>query len=356
MERSCSAWNSIQQQVWLDLEHRHFSGVRVIRELRRICGGAARAAMPIVVTSLLDQPLQAATALGREIYATSQTPQVLLDFQLREISGELLFNWDAIDDVVPGGILDDMFEACCSLLATLSNSAEVWHAEHFALVPQRQLRRRAERGGQHGLLFVVDRQRRQRPDWVVGEIVTGVLLADGLSISSAPSQASGATDPSPGQEALIATRRLGRYRSDGTIEDLGSPELQLATTGLPYAIAGILEATAKKRAGCAHHPALERVVAGLCREMFGISKLGRDDNLFHMGADSLNLMRLCGRLREIFAMELPMKEIFDQPTISGICELITADRTEKAVAIAEALEQLTMADVEQILGADRVPQ
>src|SRR5205807_4510045 len=44
----------IQDGLWEGLDHRLVSGVRVMRELARAHGGAARALMPVVFTSTLN--------------------------------------------------------------------------------------------------------------------------------------------------------------------------------------------------------------------------------------------------------------------------------------------------------------
>lgn len=134
---------ALQEQLWKDLEHRHFTGVQVIRELMRMYGGAVGASMPIVVTSLLGQPSpHQVTAFGREVHAISQTPQVLLDFQIREVEGVLRFNWDSLDAMFPPGMLDDMFNAYCNLLHRLALDEASWHKERFQLVPRAQLEQR----------------------------------------------------------------------------------------------------------------------------------------------------------------------------------------------------------------------
>lgn len=134
---------SIQKQVIRDLEHRQFSGVRVLRELMRIQKGVSALA-PIVVTSLLGNPTRhEMTSFGREVHAITQTPQVLLDFQISEFEGELRFNWDSLDAHFPEGMLDDMFEVYCNILHQLAHS-ENWSKENFEMLPEWQLKQREE--------------------------------------------------------------------------------------------------------------------------------------------------------------------------------------------------------------------
>ncbi|WP_432195557.1 amino acid adenylation domain-containing protein [Streptomyces sp. bgisy027] len=136
---------SIQQQLWRDLEHRHFNGVDVLRQISRFQGASLRPVMPIVVTSLLGHPpRQQASALGRETYGVSQTPQVLLDVQIREIDRALHFKWDHLAAHFPAGMIETMFGAYVALVDRLIDDEAAWGHERFALVPEAQLRRRAE--------------------------------------------------------------------------------------------------------------------------------------------------------------------------------------------------------------------
>src|SRR5262249_45451543 len=59
-------------------------------------------------------------------HSISQTPQVWLDHQVSEDQGELLLNWDAVEELFPDGLLDDMFTAYLSLLGRLASTERAW--------------------------------------------------------------------------------------------------------------------------------------------------------------------------------------------------------------------------------------
>lgn len=137
--------HALRDQLNRDLEHGSFNGVRVLRELTRLHGVGAQAGMPIVVTSLLDYPVRRpVTDLGREIYSISQTPQVSLDVQLRELDGELRVIWDFVDGAFAPGFVDTAFGSYVGLLRRLTDTPEALHTRHFDLIPpaERELRRR----------------------------------------------------------------------------------------------------------------------------------------------------------------------------------------------------------------------
>ncbi|HEY6324239.1 MAG TPA: condensation domain-containing protein, partial [Thermoanaerobaculia bacterium] len=112
---------AIQERLWRDLDHRTFSGVRVLRELARGRGDAGAVAMPVVFTSTLTMAGAPSAALpGEAGYGISQTPQVLLDHQVGEHGGALVYNWDAVEELFPAGLLDAMFAAYGGLLERLA--------------------------------------------------------------------------------------------------------------------------------------------------------------------------------------------------------------------------------------------
>lgn len=132
--------SALQRQLWSDLEHLHFGGVRVMREIATRRGVASGAAFPIVVTSLLGQPPRHFhTALGDAVYTSTQTPQVTLDFQVAEVAGELRFSWDAVDEAFPEGMIADMFGAYVDLIERFVDDPGGWSRHRFDLVPDYQL-------------------------------------------------------------------------------------------------------------------------------------------------------------------------------------------------------------------------
>ncbi|MFI9154630.1 amino acid adenylation domain-containing protein [Streptomyces sp. NPDC053367] len=142
--------SAVQRQLMRDLEHAEFSGVRVMRELSRRGGSGPGATMPVVFTSALvlgggEDASSGIRFFGEEVYGVTQTPQVWLDHQVTEERGALLFNWDAVEELFPEGVLDDMFALYCRALERLADDASLWEADAGQLValPQRQAVQRA---------------------------------------------------------------------------------------------------------------------------------------------------------------------------------------------------------------------
>jgi amino acid adenylation domain-containing protein len=67
---------------------------------------------------------------------------------------------------------------------------------------------------------------------------------------------------------------------------------------------------------------IERSVAQLCEATLKIRSIGRRDNLFDLGVDSLTLMLLTARIEEEFNTHLAPAILFTNPTIAHLAELL----------------------------------
>ncbi|MFF4813798.1 amino acid adenylation domain-containing protein [Kitasatospora sp. NPDC001309] len=142
----------LQHQLLTDLDHGYVSGVEVLRELNRTRAGTGLASMPVVFTSTIGFSAQdasgegggaltALTALGRSGRLASssvRTPQVWLDHQALEEAGELVLNWDVVEEVFPDGVVDGMWEAYRELVRELCGEG-AWRRPAAVPVPAADL-------------------------------------------------------------------------------------------------------------------------------------------------------------------------------------------------------------------------
>ncbi|MEI9992982.1 MAG: amino acid adenylation domain-containing protein [Rhizomicrobium sp.] len=147
---------AIQEQLWRDIDHRAFGGVSVLRDMTRARSGHSHALMPIVFTSALsgDEAGDDVSWLGEEVFGSSQTPQVWIDLVARDADGELVLQWNAVEDMLPPGMSVDMVSALARLLAHLSTDREAgalsWPATATLLLPDAM---RATRGAANATEF-----------------------------------------------------------------------------------------------------------------------------------------------------------------------------------------------------------
>lgn len=116
------------------LDHRNYSGVRVLRDLRK-AGGDERGLVPVVFTSTVGVDEGQKPRVLRSVpgSAISKTPQVLLDVQLSPAGDGVSVDWDTRDGGFHPGVLDRAFADFRTLVVETAGAGTV------ASLPERTL-------------------------------------------------------------------------------------------------------------------------------------------------------------------------------------------------------------------------
>jgi acyl carrier protein len=87
---------------------------------------------------------------------------------------------------------------------------------------------------------------------------------------------------------------------------------------------------------------VEQTIADIWQEMLGIETIGIYDNFFELGGHSLLATQIIGRLRETFRFNLPLRALFESPTIRELAKVIEA-------GLVKEIEKLSDEEAEQLL-------
>ena len=76
----------------------------------------------------------------------------------------------------------------------------------------------------------------------------------------------------------------------------------------------------------------EDLLADIWATTLNCDRVGIDDDFFSLGGHSLLLVRIASHIHEVFALELPLRVLFEAPTVAGMAHQIEAARREGAAA------------------------
>ncbi|HEY0601305.1 MAG TPA: amino acid adenylation domain-containing protein [Herpetosiphonaceae bacterium] len=86
---------------------------------------------------------------------------------------------------------------------------------------------------------------------------------------------------------------------------------------------------------------LDEVLAQIWSELLGLHRVGVRDNFFELGGHSLLATQLATRILHTFQVELPLRRLFESPTIAGLHDVIEDLLIEKLASLSEdEVEQL----------------
>ncbi len=72
----------------------------------------------------------------------------------------------------------------------------------------------------------------------------------------------------------------------------------------------------------APHTARETVIAAIFGDVLGLDRVGRHDDFFEIGGHSLLATQVVSRLREAFEVEVPLRGLFECPTVALLAEQV----------------------------------
>ena len=163
------------------------------------------------------------------------------------------------------------------------------------------------------------------------------------------------------KEGIRAFERIFSYR--------GLPQVLVSTGDLHYRIDKWLhvesaESEEEGKSGTLHsrpdlptaftapENTLQEEIAAIWQNLLGIEPIGIYDDFFDLGGNSLMGTQLISQLRETFQVELPLRSLFEDPTISGVSKIISAGQEEAESGdmskIADMLDQMENMSEEEV--------
>jgi amino acid adenylation domain-containing protein len=103
--------------------------------------------------------------------------------------------------------------------------------------------------------------------------------------------------------------------------------------------------------------ALEISLAEMWQDILGVMRVGITDNFFALGGHSLLAMQLLARINKQFEVSLPLRHLFEAPTVANLALLIAQTRAEavdssRVAELLSELDDLTPEEVQALLDND----
>ncbi|HTX04526.1 MAG TPA: amino acid adenylation domain-containing protein, partial [Steroidobacteraceae bacterium] len=164
-------------------------------------------------------------------------------------------------------------------------------------------------------VYVLDAGLEPVPCGVAGELYIGGLgIAAGyLNRPELTAERFIANPYGPPGSRLYRSGDRVRWREDGSLEYLGRVDDQLKIRSQRIEPG---EIEAQLLAG--PETPTERRLAAIWSEVLRAPLIGRDDDFFALGGHSLLALQVVARIRDLFRIELPLKELFDHPTLQSL--------------------------------------
>ena len=102
----------------------------------------------------------------------------------------------------------------------------------------------------------------------------------------------------------------------------------------------------------------ERALAGIWEEVLGIGPVGIHDDFHELGGHSLLALQVVSRIRQALATELPLRAIFDAPTVARLAVRVLEGETRAADGetlddLLACLEGLSDEEAEALLASQQ---
>jgi Phosphopantetheine attachment site/AMP-binding enzyme C-terminal domain len=196
------------------------------------------------------------------------------------------------------------------------------------------------------------------------EVARAVALADAAGggrlvayVLPRPAAAAGAAAPVPALDAELVARL--REHLARTLPDHMIPTTWVELASVPLTPSGKVDRRALPRPDAVQPLSraeyvpprgdLERLLAGIWAEVLRAERIGAHDSFFELGGHSLLATLAVSRIGEALAIEVPLRRMFEAPTIARLAERLRRDAgpdNDLDAAARLVLELLALSDAE----------
>ncbi len=95
-------------------------------------------------------------------------------------------------------------------------------------------------------------------------------------------------------------------------------------------------------------------MADIWKALLGVTRVGASDNFFQLGGHSLVATQLVSRIRRTFEIPLPLKAVFEAPTVTGLVDALARaaggrDVVDEIAWAVRAVDRMSLEEVRTLL-------
>jgi acyl carrier protein len=95
---------------------------------------------------------------------------------------------------------------------------------------------------------------------------------------------------------------------------------------------------------------MEQLTASIIEQVLPGQRVGRNDNFFALGGDSIRAMQVVARLVKTLGLEIPPTAVFQKPTVAQLAEeLARLQEEQEIVTLVQELRKLPPEEAERLL-------
>jgi acyl carrier protein len=103
---------------------------------------------------------------------------------------------------------------------------------------------------------------------------------------------------------------------------------------------------------------VEELISELWSEVLKVDQVGINDNFFDLGGHSLLLSQVAARIKVAFSVDMPLRALFDAPTISQLAVAIAAEQMKaaefnEAARTLEEIQRLSDNEIRLLLESEK---
>lgn len=339
----------LQERIASDLDHQEVSGHQVLREYNRLHRVGARSAIPIQLNSVVEQGSNARAAAHAaapdapapeegaappqqtwqldltEVDLLASLPQVLLFWvALENLEGGLSLVSQAVEEVLPDGLVPAMIEAYRDLVTRLATDEAAWSEDRPARFPAG-----ADIPGASTDEPIPALGYGAHPRFVESALTRHPAISEARVAWRREGEERGRLIawivPRPGRPP--SAEELRRHLRAAALPAHLVPDRFLFLERLPRTADGAVDSASlppppPEPAAAGPWGEVETELAALWEEVLGRRPTALDDDFFLLGGDSLAAVRLLSRVTRRWGRDVDPGELFARPTLAGLAAAV----------------------------------